>query len=112
MSSPSAFLGLDIGGTNLKALAFTPDGAAFAEETAATGDDGSRAWLERARGLARRVLARCPSGPLMGVAAPGLPARDGRAIAFMPGRLLGLERLDWQQLPVMATTVPVVHDAP
>src|SRR5207249_2187105 len=41
----------------------------------------------------------------------GLPARDGRSIASMPGRLAGLEGLNWQQWLGLAKPVPVFNDA-
>ena len=78
MSEPGAFVGLDIGGTNLRALGFAPDGKTLAEESAPTSDDGTGAWLERARAVVRRAVARCPADAVVGVAAPGLP-EIGRA---------------------------------
>src|SRR5947209_5102472 len=111
MSTPGALVGLDIGGTNIKALAFAPDGKMLAEESAATDDDGTKTWLERARATVGRVHARCPAPAAMGVAAPGLPARDGRSIASMPGRLAGLEGLNWQQWLGLDKPVPVFNDA-
>src|ERR1051326_5684612 len=111
MSERSAFIGLDVGGTAIKALVFGPEGEKLVEETAATGDDGTKAWLEHARTVVRRVLAACPAGAAVGVAAPGLPARDGRSIASMPGRLAGLEGLNWQQWLGLDKPVPVFNDA-
>jgi len=111
MSEPEAFVGLDIGGTNLRALGFAPDGKILAEESAATLDGGTKAWLERARAIVRRILASCPSDVVVGVAAPGLPARDGRSIASMPGRLAGLEGLIWQEWIGLDRPVPVFNDA-
>jgi glucokinase len=32
---------------------------------------------------------------VIGISAPGLPNDNNRAIAFMPGRLQGLENFDW-----------------
>jgi glucokinase len=40
-----------------------------------------------------------------------LPARDGRSIAAMPGRLAGLEGLNWQDWLEVNTPVPVLNDA-
>jgi glucokinase len=111
MRQPRALVGLDIGGTNLRALGFAPDGKILAEECSPTLDNGTEAWLERARGLALKVLARCPSGAAVGVAAPGLPACDGRSIASMPGRLAGIEGLDWQGWLGLNVAVPVFNDA-
>jgi len=108
---PKAFIGLDVGGTNIKVLAFNPDGTVIAEEGMATSEDGTKAWLDRARVAVRKVIARCPSSATVGVAAPGLPARDGHSIAFMPGRLPGLEGLDWQQWLELDSPVPILNDA-
>ncbi len=108
---PRTLIGLDVGGTNIKALAFDLDGQAVAEEGTTTAEDGTKAWLERARAAVRKVTARCPGPAMAGVAAPGLPARDGRSIAFMPGRLPGLEGLDWQQWLEFESPVAVLNDA-
>src|ERR1051325_8359019 len=112
MSERSAFIGLDVGGTAIKALVFGPEGEKLVEETATTGDDGTKAWLEHARTVVRSVLAACPAGgAAVGGAPPGLPARDGRSIASMPGRLAGLEGLNWQQWLGLDKPVPVFNDA-
>jgi glucokinase len=47
----------------------------------------------------------------IGVAAPGLPSRDERRIASMPGRLAGLEGLDWQEFLEFGKPVRVLNDA-
>jgi glucokinase len=111
MNSPSALIGLDVGGTGLKALAFAPDGKRLAEAATATCDNGTSAWLERARDLVNQVREQCPPSVAVSVAAPGLPAPDGRSIAHMPGRLSGLESLDWQQWLGMDAPVKVFNDA-
>ena len=72
MTEPRAFVGLDVGGSNIKALALGPEGGILAEENLPTLDDGSRGWLERARGVFRKVVSRCPAPVVVGVAAPGL----------------------------------------
>src|SRR5215216_5050495 len=97
MNNPTAFVGLDIGGTLLKVLAFDRDAKLLTEQSVPTEDDGTPSWLNRARAAVAGVLAGCPSPAVVGVAAPGLPAPDGRSICAMPGRLRGLEGLNWQQ---------------
>jgi glucokinase len=111
MENAKTFVGLDIGGTQIKAVAFAADGATLAEETAATEDDGTSRWLERSRSLVRRLLGRCAPPWCVGLAAPGLPSADRRHIAFMPGRLAGLEGLDWQQWLGLDGPVTVLNDA-
>ena len=110
-TAPKSFIGLDVGGTNIKVLAFNSDGTIINEDGMTTSEDGTQVWLERARTVVRRVTSRCPTPAMVGVAAPGLPARDGRAIAFMPGRLPGLEGLNWQQWLELESPVPVLNDA-
>ena len=105
------FLGLDIGGTNLKTALFSAEGMVLAEDTRPTLDDGTAGWLERARAAVHEVLKRGGSETRIGVAAPGMAARDRRFICNMPGRLPGLENLDWQQWLGMKEPVPVYNDA-
>jgi glucokinase len=110
MRSPTTFIGLDVGGTNIKCVAFNSKGKILAEETQPTADDGTKSWLNRAREVARKILAQFPSNTRIGVAAPGLPARDGRSIATMPARLHGLENLHWQKWLGVHHPVPVFND--
>jgi len=110
MRAPTTFIGLDVGGTNIKCVAFNSKGKTLAEETLPTSDDGTKSWLNRAREVAKKVLSNSPSDARVGVAAPGLPARDGRSIATMPERLHGLENLNWQKWLGLKRTVPVFND--
>src|SRR5262245_35240505 len=109
-SSP-VLIGLDIGGTNLKALALSPDGQVLAEETTPTNDDGSDKWRFGARDFILSLLKRFPSNTPLGIATPGLPDRDGLTIASMPERLKGLEGLNWQEWLGLKSPVPVLNDA-
>jgi glucokinase len=110
MRSPTTFIGLDVGGTNIKCVAFNAKGKILAEETQPTADDGTKSWLNRARDTAQKIFAQFPSNTRLGVAAPGLPARDGRSIATMPARLRGLENLHWQKWLGLKQTIPVFND--
>lgn len=110
MRSPTTFIGLDVGGTNIKCVAFSAKGKILAQETVPTADDGTKSWLNHAREVAREILAQFPSSTRFGIAAPGLPARDGRSIATMPARLPGLENLNWQKWLGLRQPVPVFND--
>ena len=109
-------VGIDLGGTHIKAAAFTPDGAVLHRETHPTLDgarvDGVPAWAGSIRRLLDMWTARfeAPAGRV-GVAAPGMPARDGRSIQSMPLRMEGLEGFDWGVFLARADGVPVVNDA-
>jgi len=110
MRSPTTFIGLDVGGTNIKCVAFNSKGKVLADETLPTADDGNKSWLNRARDVAKKILSQFSADTRLGVAAPGLPARDGRSIATMPERLHGLENLNWQKWLGLKQPVPVFND--
>ncbi len=111
MPTSSAVIGLDIGGTNLKALAFAADGQILAEQTTPTNDDGSESWRILARDLTLSLLERHGPETPVAIAAPGLPSKDGLSILSMPGRLKGLEGLNWQKWLGLKSPVPVLNDA-
>ena len=102
-------LGIDLGGTQIKAVLVDESGAVVRREARPTYDTGedARAWAETIRTLADEMGA----GVAIGIAAPGLPARDQRSIAVMPGRLEGLQELDWTTFLGREAFVPVLNDA-
>src|SRR5436190_5902419 len=105
-------IGLDLGGTNVKGLAVTLRGKVLAELSFATGDSGDKTWIrnvDRARTGLQKKTGGLPE--FIGLAAPGLPSRDHRAIAFMPERLPGLENLVWEKHFAVSHPVPVLNDA-
>jgi glucokinase len=109
MNSPVPWiLGLDLGGTRLKALCLTSEGAEIARATAPSGGDN---WKESVKQCVEQLKEAYGAPASIGVAAPGLPDRDGRGIAHMPGRLPGLEGLDWQDFLGFDKSVPVLNDA-
>jgi glucokinase len=89
-------LGIDLGGSSIKAVAVTPEGRTLAQQQVEFDLDADRDWAKKIRALVAEFGSKQgnPSAG-MGVSAPGLVARDQRSIAVMPGRLLGLEGLDW-----------------
>ncbi len=105
-------LGLDLGGTNIKALAVTAGGRVAAQTVVPTGDTGQRGWhqnVRRAKDELERVVKQEPTW--IGLAAPGLAAADQASIAFMPGRLPGLEGLVWKKFLKVTHPLPVLNDA-
>lgn len=101
-------LGLDLGGTRLKALCLTPEGAEIARVTVSSGGDD---WKQSVKQCVAKLLETHGAPTSIGVAAPGLPAKDDRSIAHMPGRLTGLVDLDWQDFLGFHKPVPVINDA-
>jgi glucokinase len=115
-------IGLDLGGTNIKGLAVTREGKVLAELVSPTAEPRESSlsrvrenlphWTENVRQAVQQLRRKAGRNiAWMGVAAPGLPARDQRSIAFMPGRLPGLEGLVWQKFLHVRHAVPVLNDA-
>ena len=89
-------LGIDLGGSSIKAVAVTPKGKLLRDANIPFDVKEELDWARRIR----RIVHDCESeqgqrAQAIGISAPGLAAANGRSIAVMPGRLSGLERLDW-----------------
>jgi glucokinase len=104
-------VGIDIGCTFVKALAVNFRGRVLAETAVPTsGPRGS--WRHRVQSAYDYLLEQVGSAPsAVGIAAPGLPAADQSSIAYMPGRLPGLEGLVWRKFLKLPHAAPVLNDA-
>ena len=105
-------IGIDLGGTNFKAAVVSEDGEVLDQiEGRSLGGDESFA-VERVRDAVRALEARRGErASWIGIGAPGLAAADGRSIAWMQGRLAGLQGLVWADLLDAAVPVVVTNDA-
>lgn len=118
MTTPYAF-GIDLGGSVLKGVAVDTVGHvlhredyAHFEATSVSADTQPPIWAVKTVELLKRVGERHGQAPRwVGLAAPGLAARGGRAIGFMPGRMTGLEGFDWTAFLGLGHMVPVLNDA-
>jgi glucokinase len=105
-------LGIDLGGSSIKSVAVTPDGQTLDRDVVEFDPSVAMDWAERVRAVAEQLQEkRRARAASLGLSAPGLAARDGRSIAFMPGRLQGLEGLDWTAWLGAPRPVPVMNDA-
>src|ERR1041384_5144286 len=94
--SMSYSIGVDLGGTNIKIVVISSDGNELDYLTCDTADaEGS--WARTIKSQLESIQQKRDASPChIGLAAPGLAARDGRSIAYMQGRLQGLQGFDWQ----------------
>jgi glucokinase len=77
-----------------------------------TQPDSPGSWVETIRQRIKEIENdRAESARWIGLAAPGLAARDNLSIASMPGKLRGLEGLDWTDSLQTSHPVPVLNDA-
>ena len=103
-------IGIDLGGSSIKAVVVQAAGQVLGRELVPFEDDARMDWAARILAIANKL--KCSkSDARIGISAPGLAARDGRSIAVMPGRLQGLASLNWTQHLNSATPVPVLNDA-
>ena len=101
-------IGIDIGGTNLKAVYGTSAGDVPARVQKPTAPD-AEGLVASVRETLEGLTQAHGEADCVGLAAPGLAARDGRSIAWMQGRLEGLQGLDWTKR--LGRPVRVLNDA-
>lgn len=106
-------IGVDVGGTHVKAASVSENGVVLDRVDGHTRDGEPGAFAATARALVEDLETRRGETPSwMGVAAPGLVARDGRSVASMPaGKLAGLRGLVWQEALASGVPVRVMNDA-
>lgn len=104
------FIGIDLGGTNIKGVLVDASGGVLKQHYIPTQDDADGLWRENVREMAR-YFQNFWQAPIAGIglSAPGLPDVDNRCIAFMPNRLPGLVDFVWSDYLGMPTAV--INDA-
>src|SRR5437016_10911714 len=105
-------IGIDLGGSSVKAVSATTAGETLSRHNIDFDSNKRMAWAEKISALVRQISNGRGAAPgCIGLSAPGLAAADGRSIACMPERLQGLEGLDWTEYLGASRTVPVLNDA-
>jgi glucokinase len=105
-------IGIDLGGSSVKTVAITPEGKTLAQSTLNFDAEARMDWAQKVREVVDQIQREQKQAPShIGLSAPGLAAKDGRSIAHMPGRLQGLEGLDWTSHLKSPHPVPVLNDA-
>ncbi|MCW3108661.1 MAG: Sugar kinase [Segetibacter sp.] len=91
-----AVIGVDLGGTRIKAVALDYDGNLLDKQYVPTEDSNEAAWKQTIRNTVDALQARLNARDfVVGISAPGIPNEQNSAIAYMPGRLEGLQNFDW-----------------
>jgi glucokinase len=104
-------IGIDLGGTNIKIVAVSEAGEVLDRSTCETEANSPVSWVETIRHRIKEIEETRESARWIGLAAPGLAARDSLSIASMPGKLRGLEGLAWTEALQTSHPVPVLNDA-
>lgn len=109
------YIGIDFGATNIKGVLLHRDGEVLEERSRETNDTGDRAtneqnWKAAVAELVHDLKPDEVDSLPIGIAAPGLSDPSHRCIAYMPGRMAGLELLDWGKF-LNERDVFVINDA-
>lgn len=103
-------VGIDLGGTNLKLVLIDAEGKLLQAEQYPTQDADFSDWRDMVIQRVRRLTVSLPNEKFtMGLSAPGLADEKNESIAFMPGRLAGLEHFNWTA--ALGHDCPVINDA-
>lgn len=103
-------IGIDLGGTRIKAVAIDQTGNILHQHYQPTNDGDDFAWKNAIAEAVKKIQDKVEcNGSLIGISAPGLPNADNSSIAFMPGRLQGLENFNWTEF--LKTRTFVLNDA-
>jgi glucokinase len=102
-------LGIDVGGTNIKAVTMDGSGKELAREALPTPSTDRDRLIEVVREVVRRLDGA--HARWIGLCSPGLAARDGRSIVWMQGRMEAVQGLDWTRELPSPQPVWVLNDA-
>ena len=109
------YLGIDLGGTNIKTVIIDANGKVIAKDKISTEDSASNPdkWKQNIINLidenTKKYTDNNPSQLICGISAPGLVGFKNKQIDFMPGRLHGLEGYNWSS--EINRDIIVVNDA-
>lgn len=93
-----ATIGIDLGGTQIKGVVIDVEGTILHQAYIATNDGEGEVWKKAIAITVQELQRKLGStSACVGISAPGLPNKENTAIAFMPGRLEGLENFLWSQ---------------
>ncbi len=89
-------IGIDLGGTRIKAVAIDSAGNILQQVYRPTRDGEEGVWKNAVAEAVEEINGKLGlRETLTGISAPGLPNGGNTAIAYMPGRLQGLENFQW-----------------
>lgn len=110
MNKASFSIGIDLGGTRIKAVVMNRSCEVLDQIQIPTYDNDQQSWKNSIKEQVDQFVKKHALDlPIIGISAPGLPNANNSAIAFMPGRMDGLENFHWESFLQLQTKI--VNDA-
>jgi glucokinase len=92
----ASVIGIDLGGTRIKAVALSDEGNVLHQLYTPTNDNNDAVWKQSVKTAVKELQSKLNlSHFVVGISAPGIPDEKNSFIAHMPGRMQGLENFDW-----------------
>jgi glucokinase len=89
-------IGIDLGGTRIKAVAINADGKILHEHYQPTNDGNDAVWKNAVLTTINEMQCILKTAEIhIGLSAPGLPDNENTCITCMPGRMQGIENFKW-----------------
>jgi glucokinase len=102
-------IGIDLGGSRIKGVAIDAEGNILHQSYTPTNDGEGEVWKTAVGKTVDDLKQKLNiQKTTIGISAPGLPNKDNTTIAFMPGRLEGLENFVWKDY--LKSPVYVLND--
>ncbi|MES1215316.1 MAG: ROK family protein [Bacteroidota bacterium] len=106
----SITIGIDLGGTRIKGVALDTEGKILHQNYTPTNDGNDAVWKKAIVNAVKELQTLAnTSDTIIGISAPGISNESNTAIAYMPGRLQGLENFNWSEF--LQQPVRVLNDA-
>ncbi|MDQ3843286.1 MAG: ROK family protein [Bacteroidota bacterium] len=91
-----AVIGVDLGGTRIKATVLDTEGQLLHQQYLPTNDSNEALWKQSVLNAVNELAVKLNASDfVVGISAPGIPNEENSAIAYMPGRLEGLQNFNW-----------------
>lgn len=109
-------IGIDLGGTNIKAIVIDEKGREIHRLSRPTEDERNNTqsegtnWKNAVKSIVHQLKTTFTNIQAIGLAAPGIVNADNTAILNMPGRMFGLDHFHWANF-LEEERVPVLNDA-
>jgi glucokinase len=89
-------IGIDLGCTNIKGVLIDVHGNILEQLKQETNEQDDQHWKQAVYSMIKTLKTKSPeNNTAIGLSAPGLANAENTCIAFMPGRLPGLENFNW-----------------